>query len=299
MPDVNLAREQFLTSLLDRYFRDIQTGRPLTVPVTPDVVFTENGQRLALGKGLAATATPMDLPPARAVTVVDVEQRQAVGWGLVAEAGEEAVLGVRVRERDGRAAEIETVVVRPHGLDGRGGLLVPGAFELERPEFAPLTAGAAPVGPAELRHAADRYLDGISGAGADIIPVTDDCRRIENGLQTVLNPSGEGLPDGFPRSQAMAYSVTEQVRKGFIDHIDATRDRRCYLVDTRRALVFVAFIFDHPGKVRDSERRAPFPEPNSMWAWEVWRVTGGTIRHIEALVGTCPYKMRSPWPTER
>lgn len=295
MPEARPAREQFLTSLLDRYFGDIQTGRPLTLPVTPDVVFTENGQRLALGKGLAATATPMELPPARVVTVVDVAQRQAVGWGLVAEAGEEVVLGVRIREHDGRAAEIETVVVRQRGLDGQAGFLVPAAFEVERPEFAPLRAGSPPVRPAELRRAADCYLDGISGAGADVIPVTDDCRRIENGLQTVLNPDGTGLPEGFPASQAMAWSVAEQVRKGYVDHIDATRDRRCYLVDTRRALVFVAFVFDHPGKVRGSERRAPFPEPNSMWAWEVWRVTGGAIRHIEALVGTCPYKMRFPW----
>lgn len=295
MPEAQLAREQFLTSLLDCYFRDIQTGRPLTLPVTPDAVFTENGQRLALGKGLAATATPMELPPARVVTVVDVAQREAVGWGLVAEAGEEAVLGVRIRERDGRAAEIETVVVRQRGIDGQAGLLVPAAFEVERPEFAPFPSSSPPVRPAELRHAADRYLDGISGAGADVIPVTDDCRRVENGLQTVLNPDGKGLPGGFPRSQAMAYGVAEQVRQGFVDHIDATRDRRCYLVDPRRALVFVAFVFDHPGKVRGSERRAPLPEPNSMWAWEVWRVVGGTIRHIEALVGTCPYKMRSPW----
>jgi len=62
-----------------------------------------------------------------------------------------------------------------------------------------------------------------------------------------------------------------------------------YLTDPSRGLVMVRFFFDHPGHVRGWQGRAPFTGPNSMPAWEVFKVRGGLIRHIEAIIAWFPY----------
>ncbi|HZV53120.1 MAG TPA: hypothetical protein VFD49_25565 [Candidatus Dormibacteraeota bacterium] len=39
-----------------------------------------------------------------------------------------------------------------------------------------------------------RYLDGIERDDAGLVPVADDCVRIENGVPTTLQPGGEHAP---------------------------------------------------------------------------------------------------------
>lgn len=111
----------------------------------------------------------------------------------------------------------------------------------------------------------------------------------------MLNPEGKGLGPGQPVNDAMKVGVAQQVRKGLTRHIAAARDRRCFLTDTERGLVFVNFFFGHPGQQRDSGFTSSYVHPNSMMIWELFKVSGGLIRHIAAIIGVFPYGMRAGW----
>ena len=282
-------RRAYLYSYCDRYFELLPSGGHRQLPTAPGVVYTENGQVLLLGQGLWATAT--GAAPTRAVTVLDGPRGEIATWGVVSEAGQDSILGLRLKvDGEGLISEIDTFVVRASDMAStfRGsGLLDAGRLARPAPGLLDLVDEAERPGLDELRRAADGYLDGVSGGDASLIPVADDCVRIENGVQTVLRTDG-ALPGREP-NPATAMGVAQQVREGVTRHIAAARDRGMYLADPARGLVMVRFFFDHRGKVRGWRGRSPFTGPNSMPAWEVFKVRGGLIRHIEAIIAWYPY----------
>jgi hypothetical protein len=147
----------------------------------------------------------------------------------------------------------------------------------------------------DLVRAANGYFDGVSHDDADLIPAADDCIRIENGLQTVLNPDGVGFPEGFVTSGGLGRGVREQIRALAFRYIEDIRDRRVVATDTDRGLVLVCCFFDHPGQPRDGGFTSPIATPNSMMIWELFKVAGGLIRRIEAIWAAFPYGMRAGW----
>ena len=282
-----------LRILLDDYFLAVGVNEPGRLPLVDDVRFTENTQRLELGEGLWATATAV--VSGRAAWVADVTMGEVVGWGLVGEAGGDTLLAARLKAPEGGISEIETLVVRQRDLAGDLRLLNAEGLARPSPGFLEVVEPAERSSTAQLRQAADGYLDGVAGHRAELIPVADGCVRIENGVQTVLNPTGVGLPAGREPNAAMALGVAEQVRRGYTRHIAAARDRRSYLMDLERDLIFVSFLFDHIGGTPNVEGRVPFATSNSMQAFEVFKVVGGTIRHIEAAINILPYQTPTGW----
>jgi hypothetical protein len=275
----------------DRYFEVLAAGEHALLPVAPGAVFTENGQVLPLGRGLWRTATGVGT--SRAVTVADEESGEVASWGMVREAGRDAILGVRLKVAAELITEIETFVVRINDMVSGFGLLDAERLARPAPGLLDLLDEAERPTRDELCRAADGYLDGVSGDNADLIPVADDCVRVENGVQTVLRT--EGWPPGTELPPRQAIGVARQVREGLTRHIWAARDRGMYLTDPARGLVMVRFFFDHPGKVHGWQGRAAFIAPNSMPAWEVFKVRGGLIRHIEAIISIFPYGTRWGW----
>lgn len=288
-------RRAYLGSYADRYFELLPSGGYQQLPTAAGVVFTENGQVLRLGQGLWATAT--GAAGTRAVAVLDGERREIATWGMVTEAGQDSILGLRLRADDeGLIDEIDTFVVRTNDMSSTfpgPGLLDTARLARPTPGFLDLVDEAERPSGDELRRAADGYLDGVSGGDAALIPVADDCLRIENGVQTVLRTDGF-LPgrEGAGPSPATTMGVAQQVREGVTRHIAAARDRGMYLTDPSRGLVIVRFFFDHRGTVRGWQGRSPFIGPNSMPAWEIFKVAGGLIRHIEAIIAWYPYGFR-------
>ena len=64
----------------------------------------------------------------------------------------------------------------------------------------------------DLVRAANGYLDGVARDDAGLIPAADDCVRIENGLQTVLNPDADGFPETFVSSGGLGGLGQEMAR---------------------------------------------------------------------------------------
>jgi hypothetical protein len=124
--------------------------------------------------------------------------------------GADALLGVRLKTTGKAISEIETLVVRRTPF---------GRTTFPERLLEPSAAMAQILEPADrgtredLIKAANGYLDGVSRDDADLIPAADDCVRIENGLQTVLNPDAEGFPETFVAAAGWAASASACARR--------------------------------------------------------------------------------------
>jgi hypothetical protein len=279
------------TALLDAYFEALGSGDPGLLPLADGARYTENGQDIPFGAGAWATVT--GVARQRAVALADPEGGQQAGWGLVSEGGADVLLAVRLRaDAAGLISEAEAFAVRSP-MFGRSDF--PARLREPSPQVGGIAEPGSRASRAELVAAADAYFNGVQDDDADLIPAADDCLRFENGAQTVLNPAGDGHGPGSPLGEALALSVRDQVRLIGFPAIERIRDRRYPVIDVERGLVLGLVLFDHPGPVRDSARPARFAAPNSYMIWELFKVSGGLIRHIEAIMAMFPYGMRAGW----
>ena len=98
-------------------------------------------------------------------------------------------------------------------------------------------------------------------------------------------------------------SVREQVDVGYVVYIDAIRDRRVVAVDEGRGLALIVVVFDHSARLRSvalkgrGEVELPIrhQSPNSVIIAELFKIRGGEIVHIEAVVEFLPYGARTGW----
>jgi hypothetical protein len=280
------------TALLNTYFEALASGDPGRLPLADGARYTENGQDIPFGAGAWATVT--GAAGQRAVALADPEEGQQAGWGLVSEGGADVLLAVRLRaDAAGLISEAEAFAVRSP-MFGRSDF--PARLREPSPQVGGIAEPGSRASRAGLVAAADAYFDGVQDDDADLIPAADDCLRIENGVQTVLNPAGEGHgPDSPLEREKLAMSIRDQVRLIGFPAIERIRDRRYPVIDVERGLVLGLVLFDHPGPVRGPADPARFAAPNSYMIWELFKVSGGLIRHIEAVMAMFPYGMRSGW----
>lgn len=280
------AERARLVGLVDGYLEALAANDPLRLRVASNVRFTENGQELLLGKGLWATATAA--PRARrAVCVADPAAGQVGALSMVGEGGERSLLALRLKVHGGVISEIETMVSRstirifdPDGLGRRGDMdqVVPEGERSSREELAA---------------AAQLYFEGILRGDGKMIPMDPGCVRMENGVATALNTESE--------SPLFAMSIADAIDTGiYVTVIESVRDRRVTAVDVERGLVFVHFAFDHPGAVtrlqgKEAGGSTPFRTPSALMGVEIFKLRGGLIRHIEAVIASVPYGMPSGW----
>lgn len=276
-------------ALVEQYLDALAANDPLRLRTASGVRFTENGQHLAFGKGLWATATATPAPT-RAAYVTDPEAGQVGFFGVVGEAGERSLLALRLKEHGGVVAEIETLACRaairifdPDGLGRRGDIdqLLPAGERASR---------------GQLAATAQLYFEAILRGDATMAPLDPACVRMENGVATALNTGSD--------SPLFAMSIAEAIDTGiYVRVIEAVRDRRVTAIDVERGLVYLHFSFDHPGIVtrRQGEEAVaggattPFRTPSSLMGVEIFKIRGGVIRHIEAILVSVPYGMPSGW----
>jgi hypothetical protein len=161
---------------------------------------------------------------------------------------------------------------------------------------------------ADLIATSNKYFSGMQqNDGKGDYPFADDCNRLENGAQTTNAPTPEGQQRPDPKT-ASTYSgqwtCTEQFRSGLLHFVYRIRDRRFVAVDEERGIALAYTFFDHPG---GSTRTFQVPDgrtltagPVQPWTWEVaelFKVQGGKIHRIEAVLQRSPYGMASGWST--
>ncbi|MGC2418865.1 MAG: hypothetical protein WA434_14065, partial [Candidatus Acidiferrales bacterium] len=124
---------------------------------------------------------------------------------------------------------------------------------------------------------------------------SDDCNRIENGLQTTHNPD---LMKIIPVANL---GCADQFKMGNYRYDTLLRARRYPLVDEERQLVLAAAFIDHNGalgtfKLTDGTViDSPMRTPSTLCLLELFRIQDGKIRQIQAVFIGVPYGMPSPW----
>ena len=307
-----------LEGLVEQYLDAAIAHDPSLLPLSEDVKFTENGVRLPLpdahwkimtGKGKYR------------LFVTDPDAGQVACIATIREEGptEEGVhsqFAIRLRVKNRRITEIETLVVRPEMPMGPPGAApaprFPNGADLYERMGKPHPVYLEAIPPDErmsredLIKTANMYFSGMEkNDGQGEYPFTDDCDRLEGGMQTTNVPLREGQTMPDPKTATM-YSANwgckEQFESGLLHFVWRIRDRRFVAVDQERGLVFSFVFFDH---ALGADRTFTLPngreitsgpmEPNSWQIAELFKIENGLIRRIEAIMLPPPYGMNSGW----
>ena len=116
-----------LVKLADQYLNALAARRASTLPLAPEVRYTENGQVLAVTDGLWGTANAVG----KYRQVFADSRGDEVGlYASMRENGTPILMATRLKLRAGRITEIETILSRPTGAAATNG--VGGLQRLER-----------------------------------------------------------------------------------------------------------------------------------------------------------------------
>ena len=308
LPATNGCDRACLEGFVDRYLDALAAGDPSRLPVATTVKFTEDGQQLELGDGLWNTATGRGTYK---FYMDDVQAGQVGFFGTMRESGEPVILSLRLKIENQKIAEIETIVVREkreaENLEKRGH---------PDPLFTETIPAGERVSRAELVKTGNMYFSGMQlNDGKGEYPFTDDCDRVENGMEATNNRAADtanavaaqgNSVDQARRRADLSYSpewgCKEQFQSGLLHFVTRIRDRRFVVVDPERGVALAFCFFDHAsGKTRTfqiPDGRTVTVGPLTPWTWEiseVFRVEHGKIRRIEAVYHRCPYGMNSGW----
>jgi len=293
-----------LEGLVDRYLDAMTAHDPKLVPLAKNVKFTEDGQKLLIPDGLWNSMAGKG----KYRLFVDDPQAGSVAFiGTIKEEGRTeaepigSVIALRLKVVNRQITEAETLVVRNPDTAKR-------LEAIGRPNhlFLEPVPEAQRMSRADLLKTANLYFSGMQqNDGKGNYPFTDDCNRIENGMQTTNAPlkDGQTKPDpATATNYSSAWGCKEQFQSGLLHFVTRIRDRRYVAVDQERGLVFSFAFFDHSaGKTRHFETpngRAVVAGPTQPWTWEIaemFKVENGKLHQIEAVLQRSPYRMTSGW----
>jgi hypothetical protein len=293
--DADCARA-CLETMVDRYLAAVVAHDPPRLPLSADVKYTENEQRLDVGDGFWQTATGIGNYQHY---FADPTTSQAAWMGTMREGNTTLLMALRLKVQLGKITEVETSYFRPGGggpndiagMDARG---APEALWIEA-----VTAQRSTR--AKLIEIADAYFEGVQrNDGRGSYPVADDCDRIENGARTTNAAAGPTTPGGF---NYMALDCKRQLESGYLAIVTHVHQRRYPLVDEERGVVWSNAIFDLGGTVRSIrltngetvDMSAFAGRASSIEVTEAFKITNGKIRRIEMIGPSVPYHLNSAW----
>jgi len=305
-----------LESFIDKYLDAM-----LDKKVDPDlfaknVRFTENGVQLPLGdEGLWSSMVGKGT---YRFYVPDVEINQIAYLGTAREEsntdkdGDPVSLAIRLKITDGLISEVEQLVIRADSGMGDGNM-PPAAVNMERgvkphDVYFEIIPEAARPSRDDLIVIANKYFTGMQkNDGKGDYPFTDDCHRLENGIETTNVPLQPGQTKPDPKSTtsySTSWGCKEQYESGLLYFVTRIRDRRFVAVDRERGIVFAFGFFDHAaGKTRHfttPDGRTVSAGPIAPWTWqiaELFKIEDNKIRRVEAVLQKVPYGMNSGWST--
>lgn len=293
-----------LNGYVDQYLDAMVKHDTKLVPLTKNVHFTENGQRLDPGDGLWRS---MSSKGTYRLFVTDVQAGEVAFIGTIREQGRQAgtdvpgVIGLRLKVVNKQIPEVETLVIRQENAAKN--------FEkIGTPNhlFQESVPPAERMSREELIKTANMYFSGMQqNDGKGVYPFADDCNRIENGSQATNVPPRDGQPVPDPKTAtgySAAWSCRQQFESGLLHFVTRIRDRRYVAVDPERGMVFSFAFFDHSAgdtrTFKTPDGRTVTAGPNQPWTWEIaelFKIEKGKIHQIEAILDRSPYGMLSGW----
>ncbi len=269
---------------MSRYLQALEAHDLGSLQIGARLRYTENTRELPLGSGLARTIRGRK---SGGHHFIDEERGQIEYWGVIDEMGAEAIYGVRLRIEGRLITEIETLVVR-----GGGSFFSPTVVNQPAPAFHAPVPRDELTSREELVAIANVYFDAIEQSDGSRLPVTDQCRRLVNGVtDSRMDPSGLRVEEAH-----RALGVAEQMSARHYAYIEALRARRFPIVDEAHGLVVSHVFFDHPGDLKRADGAAPYRSPNSTLAFEAFKVRGGVLQEVWAIGTGLPYGIDAGWP---
>ncbi|MGH8258314.1 MAG: hypothetical protein ACREUG_01335 [Steroidobacteraceae bacterium] len=288
--DSPAADRERLIAAMNRYLEALDARDARRLPIAPTLRCTENTRELPLGTGLWRTIRGRR-PGGH--WFADADRGQVEYWGAVDEMGAEAIHAVRLAIEGRLITEIETLVIRGQGTRGQSGsFFEPAVVAQPDPDFHRVLGPAERVPRERLIAIANHYFDAIELSDGRGLPVADACRRLVNGVvDSMLDPAQ--APQG---ESHRALGVAEQMTAGHYAYIEALRARRFPIVDESRGIAVCHVLFDHPGDLQRADGQIPFRTPNSMLAYEAFKVRGGILEAVWAIGTALPYGIDCGWP---
>jgi hypothetical protein len=306
-----------LEGFVDQYMDALIAHNPKALPMTARVKNTEDGVRLDPGDGFWRTALAKG---SYRFFITDTEMGQVTFMGTMREVNaptpNPVILGLRLKIENRQISEIENILVRDAlaatNLEKWG---APNSVFLETIPAAQRESRA------ELVRVGNLYLSALEkNDGKKEVPFAAGCERIQNGVQTTNNPDaiaqltpppapargGKQVP-APPKPQGLQINITamgcaEQFKLGYFNFVRRVRDRRFVAVDRERGLAMVIAELDEPAgkygtfKLADGREITTGPtRPNTLAAFEAYKIEGGMIRRVEEIQITVPYGMPSGW----
>jgi len=285
-----VTREE-LYAQAEAYLDALEARDPSRLAWADGARFSENNVALAIGDGLwhtiSARRRTYDLKAA------DPAAGQVSWFGVVEEHGIPAIMALRLRIAGGRIVEAETIVCRKVDLSPFPGI---DTYLEPRPLMLADVPEPQRITRERMIAVANGYFETIQlNDGTLHAEFTDDCERIENGVQTTNNAEAFG---DYPIA---GLGCAEQFRKGHFIFDDRLRDRRFPLVDEEKGLALAGGFIDHTGRLVDltwtdgTKARSVFHYPHSFVLLELFKIVEGQIAGVEAVFVTVPYNMASAW----
>jgi hypothetical protein len=291
-----------LEDVVNQYLAALVAHDPQRLPLSADVMYTENDQIIKVGDGFWKT---VEGTGNYKHTFADPEFGQVAFMGTMREAGAPMLMSLRLRLELGRITEIESVYYRP----GQGGPA--GIPDLDKPGYKPEDVWFQTVPPSdrpsrqEMISIADAYFSGLEkndGKGVNgtgTYPFTNDCDRIENGAHTTNVPRPPNEPPGAVNGFAL--DCLAQFKLGYYFVVQSIHHRRYPLVDSERGVVWSHAVFDqgtvNSGTLSDGRKYTfrGFNRPSSILVTEAFLIENRKIRRVEMVGPSVPYHLNSAW----
>jgi hypothetical protein len=290
-----------LEGLIDQYLAAVVAHDPNRLPLSEDVMYTENNQVLEVGDGFWKTAAGIGNYKH---VFADPEFGQVGFMGTMQEAGAPLLMSLRLRIELGRITEIESIYFRPGGGGPNNIAAMDQSGKAEDIWFKSIPP-AQRLSRQEMIAIADGYFTGLQKndgkgiQGTGTYPFTTDCHRIENGAPTTNVPRPANETPGTINLFSM--DCLSQFKMGLYYVVQSIHHRRYPLVDAERGVVWAHSVFDqgtvNEGTLSDgTKHRYPgFNRPGSILVSEAFLIENGKIRRVEMVGPAATYHMNSPW----
>ncbi|MGH9687661.1 MAG: hypothetical protein ACRD5K_11280 [Candidatus Acidiferrales bacterium] len=285
-----------LDGFVNNYLAAVVAHKPSDVAFAPDVKFTENTAVLKIGQGTWGTFNAIGNFK---LHFDDVARGEAGYIGTMKEWGYPVILCLRLKVSGGQIAEVEDFVVRDEDAAKKLDTMQP------NPLFTDDVPAAQRESRADLVKVANMYFSGLQqNTGKGDYPFAPDCNRIENATQTTNNPQAAQSQVYNPGLAIMKLGCLAQFKTGYFKVVSKISDRRFVIVDPERGLAFAFAFFNHAGTLKTITltNGETFPatlrHPFTFEIGELFKIEGGKIHQIQAVLTEEPYGLRSGWGPE-
>ena len=261
-----------LRGFVDGYIGALAQRDPKKLAVAEGVKYTENGRVLDLGDGFWHTA---GAPLRYRDYLLDPETGEAAALTALREYDGVAQMAVRLKIVNRKITEIETLVARV----GDQRWFAPDNLEHMSDVFAQPVASAERPTREQLVAAATAYFNAIQTEGTPQFvqaPFAPGMKRFENGLQTTNVTSN-------PLLERHTWSPDLQLERAQYKGTNVM-DRRYPVVDVEHGSVLAIATFRRDGA-----------DTSTLLLAEIFKVTGGKLREIRAVILNLPNGAGTGW----